>query len=161
MSEVILVVLHRPETAPRLLAAAARLAELAGGAHAIRAALDPAALLNDASMPEAMVDELRAAERDRVATLKATFERWTTEVPDAFLSSEWCAAEGQPDGPVEAHGRRADFLVTARSLPGDDWPVRQAFKTALLRTERPVLVVPPAPASADGFGRQGGRCLAR
>jgi nucleotide-binding universal stress UspA family protein len=70
------------------------------------------------------------------------------------LSAEWCCVEGQPEKPIEAHGRRADFIVAARPLPDDEWPVQQGFKTALLRTERPVLVVPPDPAQADGFGRR-------
>jgi nucleotide-binding universal stress UspA family protein len=45
---------------------------------------------------------------------------------------------------VEAQGSRADFIVVARPAPDDDRTTREAFRVALLRTDRPLLMVPPA-----------------
>jgi nucleotide-binding universal stress UspA family protein len=84
----------------------------------------------------------------------------------ATVPGEWEGA-GRLDGPpqvhvargdmaeaVEEYGRRADLIVVPRPSPGDDRRVRRAFRTALLRTERPVLVVPPGAPADEGFGRR-------
>jgi nucleotide-binding universal stress UspA family protein len=76
------------------------------------------------------------------------------------------AAVGAPDGPVdagrgltdlasevEARGSRADFLVVAQPGPGDDKATGLAFRAALFRTERPVLMVPPG-RQDQAFGRR-------
>ncbi|MDR3534380.1 MAG: universal stress protein [Rhodopila sp.] len=52
---------------------------------------------------------------------------------------------------VEAQGSRADFIVIARPTPEDDHVTREAFRAALFRTERPLLMVPPD-GPADTFG---------
>ena len=61
-------------------------------------------------------------------------------------------ASAAPDLAVQERGCRADFIVVELPEPGDDKPIRQAFRAALFRTERPVLVVPPT-GPADGFGQ--------
>jgi nucleotide-binding universal stress UspA family protein len=53
---------------------------------------------------------------------------------------------------VETRGNRADFLVVAQPAPQDDRHARRAFRTALFRTQRPVLMVPPGCGSA-AFGQ--------
>jgi nucleotide-binding universal stress UspA family protein len=76
------------------------------------------------------------------------------------------AAVGAPDGPVdagrgradlasevEARGSRADFLVAAQPGPGDDRATGLAFRAALFRTERPVLMVPAGRYNL-AFGRR-------
>jgi nucleotide-binding universal stress UspA family protein len=52
---------------------------------------------------------------------------------------------------VEAHGSRADFIVVAQPAPQDDRATCEAFRTALLRTDRPLLMLPPD-GPADAFG---------
>lgn len=54
---------------------------------------------------------------------------------------------------VEARGSRADVVVVARPAPEDDRATRDAFRAALFRTERPVLMVPPG-GPFGGFGRR-------
>jgi nucleotide-binding universal stress UspA family protein len=54
---------------------------------------------------------------------------------------------------VEERGRRADFLVAAQPEAGDDKATWLEFRTALFRTERPVLMVPGG-GDAAAFGRR-------
>ncbi len=54
---------------------------------------------------------------------------------------------------VEARGSRADFVVVAKPGADDDRSTRHAFNAALLRTDRPVLMVPPCGAPG-AFGRR-------
>lgn len=156
MSEVILVVLWRPEAAAGLLREAGCLAGLAGGARinalAVQAPLGLTAFMADGSVPEAILERLSAEERDRVARLKTVFDGWAAGAGEACRSAQWCSVEENPEAAVEERGRRADFILVARPTADDDWPVRQAFHAALFRTDRPILVVPPNPPS--GFGRR-------
>ena len=162
MSEVVLVLLQRPEAAAGLLRAAGRLAELAGGARinalAIRVPLGLTPFMNDGAIPEATLAAMEAEERRRVAALKAAFDAWAAAPRGATPAPvQWSCAEEAPQTPVEHRGRRADFIVAARPAARDDWTVKQAFQTALFRTERPVLVVPPEDAwaaAAPDFGRR-------
>jgi nucleotide-binding universal stress UspA family protein len=158
MSEVILVVLQRPEAAAGLLRAAERLAELAGGARisvlALHTPLGLTVLMNEGSIPEDMLADMETKERERVAALRTVFDGWLAEPRGAPVHAQWSAVEESTDVPVTDRGRRADFIVVARPTTGDDWTVRQAFQTALFKTERPVLVVPPGGPAAPNFGRR-------
>jgi nucleotide-binding universal stress UspA family protein len=71
----------------------------------------------------------------------------------ADVPVEALAAGADVVAEVEARGSRADFVVAAQPGPEDARPARDAFRTALFRTERPLLMVPPGGASA-GFGRR-------
>ena len=153
MSEVILVVLQRPETAAMVLRAAGRLAMLAGGARvsalAMQTPLGLTSLMGNGSIPEEMLAGMQTDERKRLALLKEIFDGWAAEPGVVPASALWSTVEGYPDRPVAERGRRADFLVLARPTVGDDWTVDQAFQAALLKTERPVLVVPPGMATME------------
>ena len=117
MPEVILVVSGRPERRDGLVAAAHRLAALAGAGRVRLLTLGPPA----GGAPDVPVDSLPAG-ADVVAE-------------------------------VEARGSRADFVVVAQPAPDDDRATRDAFRTALFRTERPVLMVPPG-GPFGTFGRR-------
>src|SRR5215212_9601707 len=75
MSDVILVVLGRPEAAARLLGAAECLALLTGAARvnvlAVRTPPEYAAVAAEASLPGGLLNDLAAAEDERVAALEA------------------------------------------------------------------------------------------
>lgn len=157
MSEVILVVLQRPERAAGLLGAAQCLATLLGGARvsAVAARTPPGllALAAEASLPDEMLAAIAAEEQSRVASLKAAFETWTVRAGQAGSTARWSDGEGLLHLVIEERGRRADFITIARPEATDDGATRQAFRAALFGTERPVLVVPPNPAAAE-FGRR-------
>jgi nucleotide-binding universal stress UspA family protein len=153
MSEVILVLLRRPQRVAILLDAAGRLATLMDEARvnalAIREPVQRTALAAEVLMEEVNpVLDARERERQRVAALRAAFDRWAAgnDVGDAV---RWVEATGSAAAIVEERGRRADIIVAARPAE-DDRLARQAFRTALFGTDRPVLMVPSS-ASA-GFG---------
>lgn len=155
MSDVILVVLCGSEAAGGLLAAAGRLAALAGSARiralVVRAPLHAGPLA--AEVLESEADALTAArerDRQRAAALRAAFAAWAAGWAGAATLAE---TDGSALAAVAEQGSRADMLVVARPAEADDAPTRQAFRGALLGTDRPVLVVPP------GAGRFG-RCVA-
>jgi nucleotide-binding universal stress UspA family protein len=158
MSEVILAILQRPEAAAGVLRAAERLVALAEGgrvsALAIQVLLGLARVMGDGAVPDEMLERMQAEERKRVASLKAIFDGWAAAPREAPVPALWSAVEANPDGPVAERGRRADFIVVARPAAGDDWTVQKAFETALFRTERPVLVVPPGMPEEAEFGRR-------
>jgi nucleotide-binding universal stress UspA family protein len=52
---------------------------------------------------------------------------------------------------VEARGSRADFMVLAQPAAQDDRATRDAFRAALFRTERPLLMVPSG-RPVEAFG---------
>jgi nucleotide-binding universal stress UspA family protein len=130
MPEVILVLLERPETAPGLLRAAERLSLLADGAH---------------------IDAL-AVEGAAQSALEAAFADWSAAAPLPPGKARWHAVADDLRGGIEERGRRADLIVVARPAEDDGRAVRQAFRTALLRTGRPVLVVPPGQPPVPDFG---------
>ena len=154
MSDVVLVVLERPEAAAQLLHAAECLAVLTGGARvnvlAIRTPPGYAALTAGAAASGDLVEALVAEEDQRVAKLKATFDSLVAGTGEAPFTARWSSVEGLAEAILGKEGRSADFVVIARPAKGDEEPTRRAFRAALFRTERPVLVVPPGRVAAFG-----------
>ena len=154
MSDVILVVLDRPEAATHLLHAAERLAVLAGGARvnalAIRTPPGYIALTSEANMSGGLLEALAADEEQRIATLEAAFTNWAAGLSEAPFTARWSSVEGLADPVIGEAGRRADFVVVARPAADDEEPTRRTFRAALFRTERPVLVVPPGQVPVFG-----------
>src|SRR4051794_35996925 len=154
MSEVILVVIERPTAAARLLRAAEILAILTGGARvnvlAPRTPPGYAAVTAEANISADLLESLAAEETARTAELRSIYDRWAIGLADAPFTAGWSSVEGLADPVVGEAGRRADFVVVARPAGDDVEPTRRAFRAALFRTERPVLVVPPNPVAAFG-----------
>jgi nucleotide-binding universal stress UspA family protein len=130
MSEVILVVLQHPDTAPTLLHAAERLVSLANSAHVNALAVTASSVL------------------------KGAYDDWLTAPRAAALPAHWHTVSEDVNDAIEERGARADLIVIARPVEDDDRPIRQAFRTALLKTGRPVLVVPPGKLAQPDFGRR-------
>lgn len=96
----------------------------------------------------------REQDRKRIASLKANCDAWASDARQAGIEVQWSEVEGAANIVIEQRGRRADFVVVARPMGDDDEPTRHGFQAALLRTERPILVVPPGPSAPFG------RCVA-
>ncbi|MBI0537395.1 universal stress protein [Roseomonas sp. KE2513] len=154
MADVILVVLVSPLAADQLLSAAERLAVLTGGARvnvlAVRTPPGYSGLTAEANFGEMLTSPI-TLEDERMAALEAAYRRWAAGTAEAPLKAHWSSIEGLAD-PVVNEGRRADFLVVARPDRGDHEPTRRAFRAALFKTERPVLVVPAGEETT--FGRR-------
>ena len=160
MPEAVLVLLRQPEGAGLLLDAAARLAAVMGSARinalAIHETIEitPAGGATLADRSEA-IQAAREKEYQRVRMLERVFDTWTATVKHA-PNAHCFTAEGSTSELVAQWGRRADVIVTARPS-ADDRLDRQAFRTILFGTDRPVLMVPPTLAKSQAgatFGRR-------
>jgi|tagenome__1003787_1003787.scaffolds.fasta_scaffold20683974_2 nucleotide-binding universal stress UspA family protein len=132
MSEVVLVVLQRPDTASGLLRAAERLAGLANGAHVNALAVTASA----------------------ASALKAAYDDWLAIPRATAFPAHWHVGAGDICDAIQERGSRADLVVIARPVEDDGHGVRQEFRAALLKTGRPVLVVPPGNLARPEFGRR-------
>jgi nucleotide-binding universal stress UspA family protein len=156
MTEVVLALLGREETASAVLTAAEHLSTLAGRATvmALTVEMPPqaGALVAESLIAEA-ADAAEPSERDRrrVAALEAVFDAWAAGAREAGVKAQWHRVAGAADSVVEQKGRRADMIVVAQPGADDDAQTRAGFRAALLRSERPVLVVPPGWTAS--FGR--------
>ncbi len=154
MAGVILAVLDDPAAAGALLRAARRLAELSDATriNALLVRTPPEALISPSEevLTAHREAELRDAEADRAAAVRAVFDAWTAGLP-AGVGADWIDIDGVAELVIEERGRRADWLViepAGRHDYGTRW---HSLRAALFATDRPVLVV-PAQSSAD-FGR--------
>ncbi len=153
MPGMILALLDDPTAAPRLLAAAARLAELSGGAaiNALIARSPPLAsiIASEEVLTKQREARLRAEEQQRAASLSEVFRNWA---PHAKGGAHLTDVEAIVTDAIVRHGPAADFVVIeqpVRRYRGTAW---QAMLAALFQTDRPVLVVPSQPAPQ--FGRR-------
>lgn len=153
MTDVVLVVLRRPEMADILLRAALQIANLMGGARlsvlAVREPIEVSALAAEALMAEAeSVVRARQREQQRVSALRSTYDKWRE---NSGADALWAEAEGSASAIIGERGSRADLIVAGQPLE-DDPLARQAFSAALFGTDRPVLLVPTG--SSAVFGRR-------
>jgi nucleotide-binding universal stress UspA family protein len=153
MPGVILALLDDPTAAPRLLAAAARLAEVSGGAaiNALIARSPPLAsiIASEEVLTKQRETLLRAEEQGRATRLTEVFRNWA---PHANGGAHLIDVEAVVTDAIMQRGPAADFVVIEqpiRRYRGTAW---QAMLAALFETDRPVLVVPPNPSPQ--FGRR-------
>jgi nucleotide-binding universal stress UspA family protein len=156
MSDVILAVLGCRETAPQVLEAARQLVTLIGHAKLIALAVEMPPLTEplgaEALMAEVSeVAALHGRDRQRTAALRVLFDEWAVGARRAGIETEWRKITGPAGKIAEQMGRRADFIVIAQPTEDDDAHTRGGFNGTLLRSERPVLVVPPG--GVGTFGR--------
>jgi nucleotide-binding universal stress UspA family protein len=152
MTEVLLAVIEHEATAGAVLAAAARLGRLVGGATiealAVRTPPEATIVPGEEILTERHAAWIRSREAARTAGLRAAYEAWhrANESP-----SEWHEVETSPEAALGSWGSRADTIVIARTLPDDAQPDRALLRAALFLSDRPVLLVPPGDPAP--FGR--------
>ena len=146
MSDVILVVLGRTESARGLLQAAAefrrlmteaRVSVLALEQPAHTSALEAEALVAEA---DALVQQ-KPTERARIAALERIYEQWLVEIGAEGNDVRWARAQGNAATVVGERGSRSDLVVVGQPTERDSRG-RQVFRAALFATDRPVLMVP-------------------
>ena len=156
MSDVLLVVLIRPDRAPALLNAALRMSDLVDCTRInILGVRDP----KPPPPPPAgfLIDEPasilagRTREGEPITALKAAYDRWVGEAGEHAAITHWFEAEGNAAVEVGERGSRADVVVTSAPT-GEDHLVGQMFRAALFGTGRPILMIPANATTA--FGRR-------
>ena len=157
MSGVIFAVPDRPEVALRVLAAAARLAELTGSDRINVIAVRTPPLSTIVPSEEVLTRQrelrIRNEESQRADTLKQIFDGWSLSAQASNVVTEWTDIEGLADQLVGEWGQRADFIVLKRPMDHQLDQERRAIHAALFDSGRPVLVVPPETPPAP-FGRR-------
>jgi nucleotide-binding universal stress UspA family protein len=154
MPGVILAALDHPDAAPRLLAAAAGLAQLthASRVNALAIWTPPSSTITtEEALTRRVEERVRGAEQRRVDRLKAIYADWRGSVNSTVV--EWADVEGLADEVMDEWGGRADFIVLKRPTERQSEQERRAFNTALFATGRPVLMVPTEQPSA-AFGHR-------
>jgi nucleotide-binding universal stress UspA family protein len=152
MPGVILAELDHPDVAPRVLAAAARLAQLthASRINVLAIRTPPfSTITTEQALTRRVEQRVRAEERHRVDRVKAIYAEWSDSVTSSV--AEWADIEGLADKVMDEWGGRADFIVLKRPTERQSDQERRALNTALFATGRPVLMVPTEqPAAAFG-----------
>lgn len=156
MPGVILTLLERPGTGGALLAASERLAALLDGAQidalVVRTPPEATILPSEEVLTTYRTALIREQEAERVAALRAEFDRWRAWGRAESLAATWRDLEGDVDAVIREWGPRSDVIVLRRPVTGDRFPARHEIQTALFDTDRPVLVVPSG--RAVPFGRR-------
>ena len=146
MSNVILTLLTRTETAPGILSGAERLAVLLGGARieAMVMRILPISTIMVTEEILSNVDEQKIRDREtgRAAALRRIFDAWATRHEET-KAPRWIDEEGVTETLVKAWGERADYIVVGRPDAHADPAEHDALHAALFSTERPVLMMPP------------------
>jgi nucleotide-binding universal stress UspA family protein len=154
MSNVVLALLARTETAPAILSGAARLSVLLGGARieamVIRKLPISTIMVTEEILSNVDEQKIRNREAGRAAALRRIFDAWATKHAETSLP-RWIDEEGVTETLVKTWGERADYIVAGRPDAQADPAEHNALHAALFATERPVLMIPPQ-ANAE-FGK--------
>lgn len=156
MPGVIVALLESPDSAPRLLSASERLAELVGGTRidvlVVRVPPETTILPSEEVLTARKAANIREQEQERAAALRSAFDYWAARTRSEGLSAQWVEREGLVDAVLRKRGATADVIVLRRPETHDRVPTQQELHTALFETDRPVLIIPPGPPVA--FGRR-------
>jgi nucleotide-binding universal stress UspA family protein len=154
MSNVILALLTRTQTAPAILAGAARLAVLLEGAHieamVIRVPPISTILVTEEILSKGDEEKFRAQEAERVAALRRIFDSWA-ELHRNVKEPRWIDEEGITENLVKIRGQRADYIVVGRPDALSERAEHEGLYAALFATDRPVLMMPPQ--ASEDFGK--------
>ncbi len=145
MSNVILVILTRTDSAATVLAAATRLGTLAGGARfevlVMRVPPVSTILVTEEVLTKEQEQTIRSHEAGRAAALRRSFGAWAAgQAGEA--GPRWIDEEGVAETLVKEWGGRADYIVVGQPLEHGARAEHEALHAALFASGRPVLMVP-------------------
>jgi nucleotide-binding universal stress UspA family protein len=154
MSEVFLVYLARPETAPEVLSAALKMAEHVGPVRfevmTIRLPPEATILPTEEVLSEHEAARIRREEADRAKHLRAIYEKWAKSIAGTKHRAQWIDIEGLAGTEIPSRGRQADLIVLDRLHEPVTQIAKDALHAAVFECHRPVLVVPPSRGKTMG-----------
>lgn len=146
MSDVILALLTRAETAPVTLAGAERLSVLLGGARieamVMRIVPLSTIMVTEEILTKEQEKKIRDHEIERADALHGIFNSWASKRGQT-KEPRWINEEGITETLVKTWGQRADYIVVGRPDAHADRAEHDALHAAVFATECPVLMVPP------------------
>lgn len=154
MSDVILAILTKVETAPSILAAAERLNVLLDGAkiEALVMRVPPISTIlpTEEILTKEQEQHIRQHEAERSEAIRHVFEKWK-ERHGGVNEPRWIDEEGLIEALVKKWGEKADYIVVGQPLAHGHRAEYEALHSALFASERPVLMM-PTQANTD-FGQ--------
>ena len=154
MSNVVLALLTRTETAPVILAGAERLAVLLDGAcieaMVMRMLAISTTLVTEEILSKEREKKFRDPEVERAAALHRIFDAWAGRHA-GIKEPRWIDDEGLIETLVKTRGQRADYIVVGRPDAHAERAEHDALHAAVFATDRPVLMMSPL-AKAE-FGK--------
>lgn len=145
MSNVVLALLTRTETAPAILAGAERLGVLLHNARieAMVMRILPISTImpTEEILSKETEKKIRDHEIQRATALRDIFDRWTAQHPE-LIAPRWIDEEGVTEALVKTWGERADYIVIGQPDSHADRAEHDALHAALFASERPVLMMP-------------------
>ena len=151
-----LLLLHRPETAPSLLSVATRLLAAQGGGRIEAMALLPTPVPPLLPDEEVMTAERRDAEGgDPRATAIALHAAMAAEpsLAGGRIACHWTEVEGDPGAVVAERAGQADLALLERPVEAGTDPMHVALHAALFGARCPVLLLPPGRDEAAPLGQ--------
>lgn len=148
ISDSTLVALHRPEAVQDMLAVARQLMARQDGRITVLA-IDGPVLAELQPTEEVLTRERRteiAARRsDWVEGMRSTLNRWVEQERSTGHPARWIEVRGDGAPAIAEHGRGAHLLLMEQTI--GDATSRARIHAALIRAQRPVLLVPSGHAS--------------
>lgn len=145
MSNVVLALLTRTETAPAILAGAARLAALLHDAQVeamvVRILPISTIMVTEEILSKEDEKKIRDHEMQRAVSLRDIFDSWSSEHAE-IMAPRWIDEEGDTEALVKNWGERADYIVIGQPDSHAGRAEHDALHAALFASGRPVLVMP-------------------
>lgn len=151
MSSSTLVALHRPESVPGMLAVAGQLMAAEGG-RTTALVIDGPVLADLQPTEEVLTRERQQAISDQrrnwAVAMRGTLDRWVLKERAEGHEARWIEVRGDGALAVAEHGRGAHLLLLEQKR--GDKTARARIHAALVRSGRPVLLVPAGTAPPLG-----------
>jgi nucleotide-binding universal stress UspA family protein len=145
MTNVVLALLTRTETAPAILAGAERLADLLGNTRievmVTRILPISTILVTEEVLPKAAAQKIHDHEVTRATSLRVLFDDWVSS-HESSQKPVWIDEEGDTETLVKTWGQRADYIVAGQPDAHADQAEHQALHAAIFASDRPVLMMP-------------------
>ena len=147
MHRLVLVIANRPAAVPACLCAAREAADMLGSAHVetLFIRIDPASTIlpSEEVLTERRKEELSWWNTERADRVRGAYDAWLASC-DADTQSRfhWTVVESTIEREVRERGAEADLIVLAQPGLSRDFYGAQILRTAVLESDRPVLVMP-------------------
>jgi hypothetical protein len=147
MHGLVLVIADRPGTLPACLEAAHRVAGLFDDARVetlhIRPSPETEIVPIEGMLTAERATEFSQAIEERAAAVHRAYDRWLRPLDDERKSRfTWTETVGATEREVRDRGSTADLIVLGQPGGIRDLGGRQILRTAILETDRPVLMMP-------------------
>lgn len=147
MHRLVLVIANRAAAIPACLGAALEVADLLAGAHVetLFIRIDPASTIlpSEEVLTKQREEELSRWNTERADRVRDAYDAWLAGCDsDTRARFHWTVVESTIEREVRERGAEADLIVLAQPGLSRDFYGAQMLRTAVLESDRPVLLMP-------------------